>query len=307
MVPRPGLALNPTDKLLAVYVGFVTALIVLRGPGSEGRPWLLAAHALFAVLLVLLRRGGGRHAAGRLLHTFYPLALLPVFYAEIGVLNGAVGLDRILLHDAVAQRWEAALFGTQVSYAWIRTAPSIFWSGLFHLAYLLYYPMILLTAPVLAAVGRREAARHAIFAMMLAFVTCYVVFLVYPVAGPNYAFPHLEGGVRSVWSARLVYGTLAGGSSVGAAFPSSHVAATLAAVWGAWRGWRPLGMGLVLPFALLAVGTVYCQMHYGVDAASGLIVGTAAGYGAPWLWRWAAVESDGAAMISSMVPRTSRR
>jgi membrane-associated phospholipid phosphatase len=93
------------------------------------------------------------------------------------------------------------------------------------------------------------------------------------VAGPNYAFDHPTGPVRDVWSARLVYNVLAGGSSFGAAFPSSHVAATLAATVALWRTWKPLAAAFTLPMILLVIATVYCQMHYAIDASVGLLVG----------------------------------
>jgi membrane-associated phospholipid phosphatase len=39
---------------------------------------------------------------------------------------------------------------------------------------------------------------------------------------------------------------------------------------------------LLLPAALLTVGVVYCQMHYGVDALAGILV--AVGVVAGWSW-----------------------
>jgi membrane-associated phospholipid phosphatase len=269
------MALNATDKLLAGYLGFVTLVLLARGPLADGYPWLLAAHLLFALALLGMRLLPATARLGRAVHTLYPLILLSALYAEIGVLNDQVGLVAILRHDALLQRWEAAVFGTQVSYEWIRRAPSVFWSGVLHAAYASYYPMILLPAPILAARGDWDGARRVVFTMMLAYVACYVVFLLYPVAGPNYAFPHPTGAVREVWSARLVYAALDQGSSVGAAFPSSHVAATVAAVAALWRAWRPLGALLVVPCLLLTIGVVYCQMHYGLDALSGAVVGGA--------------------------------
>ena len=113
---------------------------------------------------------------------------------------------------------------------------------------------------------------------MLAFVLCYVVFILFPVAGPYYAFDQPTGPVREVWSARLIYALLAGGSSFGAAFPSSHVAATTAATFTLWHHWRRLGSWFIVPAILLTIGTVYCQMHYAIDAASGLVVGLMAGW-----------------------------
>ena len=122
--------------------------------------------------------------------------------------------------------------------------------------------------------------------MMLAFVACYLVFLFFPVAGPNYAFPHPVGPVREVWTAKVVYAALGAGSSVGAAFPSSHVAATVAVAIGAWRVWRLLGVVLAIECLFLTVGVVYCQMHYAVDAIAGMMVGVGAACLAPRLWSW---------------------
>jgi membrane-associated phospholipid phosphatase len=82
--------------------------------------------------------------------------------------------------------------------------------------------------------------------------------------------------VREVWSARLVYGVLSLGSAIGTAFPSSHVAATVAVVATTWSASRRLFAVTLVPAVLLVVATVYCQMHYGVDALAGLAVAGAA-------------------------------
>jgi membrane-associated phospholipid phosphatase len=192
------------------------------------------------------------------------------------VIARAGSVERIFANDAVVQRWEAWLFGTQISYEWIRAAPSAFWSGVLHLAYLSYYPIIVLGPVTLFVQGDGAGARHVLFTTMLAFAVCYAVFLLFPVAGPNYVWPHPTGAVRQVWSARIIYGMLANGSSIGAAFPSSHVAATVAAVLALWRPLRPLAIAFAGPAALLVVGTIYCQMHYGVDVLAGLGVAIAA-------------------------------
>jgi membrane-associated phospholipid phosphatase len=273
MVREPRLALRSVDRLLLAYVGFVTIVILVRGSlVASGTIWLLGMHALFATLLVLCAGPGRERPFARLAHDFYPLIMLPPFYGEFGVLNAQVGWDRVMANDAIVQAWEAGIFGGQVSYLWIRRSPSVFWSTVLHLAYLAYY--LVLLAPVLLALrGQRQGARNVLHAAMVAFVICYVTFVLFPVAGPNYAFPHPTGPVREVWSARLVYAALAQGSSFGAAFPSSHVGATVAATLAALREWRPLGWTCAVVSALLAVGTVYCQMHYAVDAIAGLIVG----------------------------------
>jgi membrane-associated phospholipid phosphatase len=277
MVRTPRLDLRPVDWLLLGYLAFVSLVILLRGDLlASGTLWLLVMHLLFATLLWLCG-GSGRHVPfARLVHDFYPLIMLLPLYGEFGVLSAQLGREAVLAHDRVVQAWEARFFGGQPAYEWIRRVPSPFWSGLLHLAYFTYY-VVIVSGPILLALrGLREAARRVLFATMVAFVGCYVVFVLYPVAGPYYTFPHPTGPVREVWSARVVYGLLAAGSSFGAAFPSSHVAATVAAALATRDEWPALGWGFVVSAAFLTAGTVYCQMHYAVDATAGLLVGLAA-------------------------------
>jgi membrane-associated phospholipid phosphatase len=264
-------SLRPVDYLLLGYLSLVSIVAVVRAPAEPGCWWLLLAHALFLVLLFLLTRPG-LGPVGRAIREIYPLILLAGLYAELDVLNG-VGTRPV--YDALVQRWEVALFGTQVSMAWWQSAPSRFWSTVLHAAYFSYYFIVLV--PALYFVWRRqtEAVRHFVLSVMTVFILCYLVFIFFPVAGPYYQFPPPPAWFTDNLPARLVYATLASGSSYGAAFPSSHVAATVAAAIAAYRGSRRLGLLLVLPTILLTAGVVYCQMHYAVDAAAGLAVGFA--------------------------------
>ncbi|UCG87220.1 MAG: phosphatase PAP2 family protein [Gemmatimonadota bacterium] len=272
------MAVRTVDKLIAGYVAFITLVIVARGGLLDPGNWLLLGiHALIAVLLLLFTRLQPTDRVGQVLHDLYPLLLLPALYSVLGAINVQLGMVETFARDALVQSWEAALFGGQVSYDWIRSAPSVFWSGVLHLAYLGYYPIIMVGPVTLIALGRRSDARHVLLATMIAFVACYIVFALFPVAGPNYAFEHPVGDVREVWSAELVYSLLDRGSAFGTAFPSSHVAATVAATVALWHVCRPLSLGVLVPTVLLIISTVYCQMHYAIDAAGGLALGIVAG------------------------------
>jgi membrane-associated phospholipid phosphatase len=265
--------MRPVDRLVATYLVFTTVLILSRWEFSLENIMLLLMHACVGLLIFLFTKLSDTEKVGRVLHDLYPLLLLPTFYTELGVLTMQRDISSTFERDAIVQGWESAIFGGQVCYNWIRNAPSVFWSGVFHLAYMLYYPIIL-AGPLLLTIRQKSVqAQNVLFTTTLAFVVCYVVFALFPVAGPNYTFEHPTGPVREVWSARLVYGLLGTGSSFGTAFPSSHVAATVAANLALWREWRALSLVLVVPTILLVVGTVYCQMHYGVDAAAGFVVG----------------------------------
>ena len=285
------MALTAVDKLLAGYLGFLTLLIVARGPFADSaNGWMLLMHALFGVMLYLFTRLRDTDSLGQALHVLYPVIMLLPFYSQIGLLNAQIAPETVYANDAVIQSWENLVFRGQVSYSWIRDHPSVFWSGLLHLAYFSYYPIVIFPPIVLVLRGRPADARAVVLATMMAFVVCYLVFVLYPVAGPNYTFEHPTGPVRDVWSARLVYGVLAGGSSFGAAFPSSHVGASVAATVVLWRIWKPVGVGFTLPLILLTVGTVYCQMHYAIDATAGLMVGLVAPVVAARVEKWPAAS-----------------
>jgi membrane-associated phospholipid phosphatase len=260
--------LRATDLLLLAYLTVVSVIAALRAPENPGCWWLLLAHALFLVLLFLLTRPG-LGPVGRTIREIYPLLLLPALYSELDILNSA----GVPVHDELVQRWEQLLFGAQISREWWQAMPSRFWSTVFHAAYLSYYLIVSTPALYFAWRGDLEAVRRFVLVVIATFVICYLVFIFFPVAGPYYEFPRPESWFADNLPARLTYEALATGSSYGAAFPSSHVAAALAATLTAARSSPRLGSLLLIPTILLTLGVVYCQMHYGVDALAGVAVG----------------------------------
>jgi membrane-associated phospholipid phosphatase len=260
--------LQAVDLLLLIYLGVVSIVVVVRLGNQPTTWWLLLAHGLFGLLLAMLSRQG-RGKVGQTIHAIYPLFLLPALYSELDLLNAA----HVPVYDRMVQAWEHFLFGSQISREWWQAAPSRFWSAVLHAAYLSYYFIVSIPALYLAWRGDLAAVRRFVLVVMTTFILCYLVFLFFPVAGPYYAFPRPATWFTDNAPARLVYRALAAGSSFGAAFPSSHVAAALAATLAAARISHRAGLALFVPTLLLTVGVVYCQMHYGVDALAGVLVG----------------------------------
>lgn len=263
-----GEPLRPVDLLLLAYIIVVSVVAAIRAPSNPGCWWLLLAHALFIVLLFLITRPG-LGPVGRTIREIYPLLLLPALYSELDILNS----EAVAIHDSLVQRWELLLFGSQISQEWWQAAPSRFWSTIFHSAYLSYYLIVSAPALYFAWRGDLQAVRRFVLVVMATFVICYLIFIFFPVVGPYYVFPRPASWFTDNLPAQLTYDALATGSSYGAAFPSSHVAAALAATLSAARSSRWLGLLLLIPTVLLTVGVVYCQMHYGVDALGGVAVG----------------------------------
>src|SRR3989441_3710214 len=150
--------------------------------------------------------------------------------------------------------------------------PSPVLSWLLHTCYLAYYAILYGSPLGLWFSGRRDPARRTIFAVMVTFYVCYVMFLFFPVAGPRYTFDQAHNAATAVWPAELTQQVLDLGDAWGAAFPSSHVAAAVVATLCALRYWRRLGLVLTPLCVGLIAAVVYGQFHYAVDALAGLIV-----------------------------------
>ena len=262
----------PIDWACACYVG--AASIALARDAWEGLVpawgwgWLVLAHALMAGLICIAPRARAQGGTARFWGEWYPMFLLAGLYGEVGVLTVNAGLH----NDALIQRLEVLVFGSEVSYRWIREMPVVWFSWLVHWCYLSFYAMLFASPAGLWVVGKRIAARQTIFAIVVTFLVCYVVFIFFPVAGPRYAFALAHNAATEVTPARLAQWLLDRGDSWGAAFPSSHVAAAVVATGMAWRHWRKLGLVLA-PFTVgLVLAVVYGQFHYALDALSGLIL-----------------------------------
>ncbi len=257
------------DLVTLLYVAIATAAVLAFSRADHaGWNWLLTANTLLAVLVLVAPAARRAGPVGRFIGDWYPMVLLGGLYAEVGILNVDLGYQ----HDLLIQRLELWLFGSQLSYRWIREMPNPLLSWLLHGSYLAYYAILYASPLGLWLSGRHDAARRTIFVVMVTFYSCYVVFLFFPVAGPRYAFELAHNAATDVWPARVAQWVLERGDSWGAAFPSSHVAAAVVAAGCSLRYWRPLGLALAPLTVGLVVSVVYGQFHYAVDAVAGLVV-----------------------------------
>ena len=285
---RPRLA--PIDLATLSYVAATTLALFVFGRGDRvTSTWLLCAHVMVVAVALLAPRARAAGLVGQFVGEWYPIILVTALYSEVGMLNLEYGYH----HDFAIQRLEQWVFGSQVSYRWIREMPNPLLSSLLHSCYLSYFA-ILVVAPLGQWLsGRRDGARRTIFAIMVTLYFCYAVQLFFPVTGPRYAFALADNPATRVWPARAAQWVLDQGDAWGAAFPSSHVAASMLATFCALRFWRPLGLALTPPTIGLIFSVVYGQFHYGVDALSGIIVGIAVWVSlnnSPWRQRAAVLQ-----------------
>lgn len=255
-----------------------TLSLVARASYQARDPIPVAVHvlALAAVCLLLMRDD----RTPRLLRDWLPLAFLPFLYVDARWPIAGLGRPHA---DAVVHGWELAAFPSDPSRSLAVTFHNAALSELLHLAYLSYYGLVYLS-PLLVYVRRpRPAFAETMLALTAAFGICFVASLVFPVDGPRFivgAAAAPEGPARS-----LTLALLQGASTRGMAFPSMHVAGSVAAAICAVRFARPLGYVFALFTAALMAGTVYGGFHYAVDVVAGLVVGVLSVILAALAWR----------------------
>lgn len=276
---RLTLARRDLDRWAVVYL-VASGLYPFLGTPPPAGPWLrLLLHAALALAIwylpPLARRS--RHAALRLAGEVYLPFVFPLFYAEMEYL-GLVFYDFQNSLDPSFIDLESKLFGFQPSLAWARAWPWPWLHELLEFAYFSYYwihlfvLVLLLRTRRLTPESRWPAVRAYVRDLSATMLVCYSIYTFFPVWGPKYfqAGPvELSHGPF----ATIMHYIHANGAILGAAFPSSHVAATLIPWWHAWKnapGSRPWMTALLV---LLATSTVYCRYHYVVDVLGGFLLG----------------------------------
>jgi hypothetical protein len=115
-------------------------------------------------------------------------------------------------------------------------------------------------------------------AVLLAALSCYVLYPFFPLTPPRELFNDLPGPAVAPLIRKTNFWLL-GQYGVGASlFPSGHVAATTAMALVLRRYLPRLGVVFLIAAASIAVATVYGRYHYAADAAAGVIVGMAAAF-----------------------------
>ena len=264
--PAPTRARSLAQRVLRGYLAFAVAAALWRLVQGNGS---YLAVAVYVVLLFISMEGENLEWRGIAVATdWLPLLALPLLYSQIPA-TIVYADERVF--DSSIQGWDRALFGTDPARTMAGALPNVAVSEALHLAYLSYY-LIIYGPPLLMYLrGDLDSFRRTVLAFTLAATTCFVVFCLFPVEGPRYAWPSPAGIPRGPFRS-LTLALLDGGSSRGTAFPSSHLAIALTISLSSLRWRLRAGALLVALSVLLGLGAVYGGFHYGVDMLAGAAV-----------------------------------
>ena len=289
--------------LLYCYFSYMAVEAFLFPLSLRQRALVLGLNLLAcATVLMLERNAATRHSRFlAVVRDWLPCILILVAYREAGLLflpDPSHRLDHIFI------RWDAMLLRNP----WVTSALTMgspWLQRYLEFSYFLCYPVVPLGVATLyltrqhvapggtcpdtvgspanapmnrGATGRRlvSALEHYWTAVLIAALTCYVLFPLFPLTPPRELFhdlpgPHGASGLRGLnhW----LLNRYAVGASL---FPSGHVASATAAALVIRRYVPRAGSVFLIVAISIALATIYGRYHYAADALAGAVVGLAA-------------------------------
>ncbi len=203
----------------------------------------------------------------RFFRHFYPLALLLYLYPETASINNFLFIDL----DSLVAKVETGLFGGYPSVLFSRFLPWKWFSEIMNFGYFSYFPLILIFCFIMFRKSFKNFS-FTIFVICMSFYMYYFLFILFPVAGPQYYFvpPYNQIPDGYLFSYILKYIQHVGEGPTGA-FPSSHIGIISILIWLIYK-FRPTLLKWYIPVSiLLCLSTVYIKAHYVVDVIAGFL------------------------------------
>ena len=275
--------ISPAERLLVGYLALTGTAALFFGRPLRGWLPIVGLHLLvsLAIMLVPPRLPARRWA--EVLRDFFPVVAIPLLYSGLRKLNH---LFTDAFFDERLRTLELIVFPSDPSRTLHLLLP---WKPLgefLMIAYFSYYALLPILALTLYLRREYTAFRWATTSVLSVYLFCFVCFIIFPVQGPFFIFERPDPQRIGWLFPRFAQAVVGWGTSLGATFPSSHVAAAMVM----WLLARRLGRRVFIAYSIivpaLILGTVYGGFHYAIDAVVGIVVGVVGYWIAPSLWRW---------------------
>ena len=285
-------ACGPFEWVALAYLAASSALIAVLGENLAHPLLLLAMQAALAIVILALCRIEARVSgqavlmlvrtdknvcptfAQKLWHFWrhwYPHLFFLFCFEELGYLMHLVTPEWQDAKLMVFDRWVTGVNPT----IWLEQFATPGRNEFTQFAYISYFAYLLGLGGILYHRKDWWAYWSVMTYSMAAYAIGYVIAIFFPVESPWFAMAgawhgELRGGVfTAVINFIEHYGRVRG-----AAFPSEHVAGSVAALWGAWRHRRWLFWVMLPLAACMCVSTVWGRYHYAADVFGGIVTGT---------------------------------
>jgi len=278
------------EKLTFIYI-LITALIILYlKPELPVIKELLRVRLLFVATIIVLAYFNNIKNWWIIRFSRFAVvgAMLVYWYPETFDIN-----RMIPNYDHLLAGMEQFIFGFQPAMVFIQHFPQHWFGEILNIGYLAYYPIIIGTS-LYFYIKNKRIFEPFFFIIMFSFFCYYLIYIVFPTAGPQYyyqaigldqvssgVFPKLgfyfdkhetllSLGNHSGYFSQMVQNTQQVGERPTAAFPSSHVGISTLIMFMIIKNRQYLVMALLIPvYTALVLATVYIQAHYVIDVIAG--------------------------------------
>lgn len=175
--------------------------------------------------------------------------------------------------DSWIAKIDELIFGFQPSLIFSVKMPQAWFSEFLHLSYTSYYLMIPIVGGILWFTNRKKEFDKFIFGCVILMLLCYLIFSLFPVAGPIWYFDGASRTFSGYVFVKVIDYIVKNAEIPNAAFPSSHVALSFYIILFSFVYIRKI-FWLLLPFFIgLCFATVYIMAHYFIDVPAGILYG----------------------------------
>jgi membrane-associated phospholipid phosphatase len=291
-----GISVGPrlSEMILLAFFAYASVASLFFPLASRELFLVLSINILVGAVVWTLGRAQSKGPSAVLatVRDWLPAVLILLAYRESGLFLTPDPTHHL---DCLFIKWDRVVLSDPVVLRML-SACSPWLQRYLEFAYLLCYPLVPLGAGVLLLARRnaaftvfqdrttstRTAPRHHSAldrfwtAVLLAALTCYILFPFFPLTPPRELFHDVPGPAVEPLLRRWNLWVLDKFSVHACIFPSGHVAATTAVALVICKYIPRLGVVFVIAAASIAISTVYGRYHYAADAVAGGLVGLAA-------------------------------
>lgn len=265
--------LLPSEATILLYFG-LTGILILVFQSRLENAMIHLLYRIFAlaliVLLIILNTTLLKSEVFKTLRLFLPFLFLGPIYKETDYLNNLIFINDF---DPFFSTIEYIIFGCQPSILFSIEFNNNFFAELMYFGYFSYYLMVIGVPLYLYFRVGKNIGEKFVFIIILSFIIYYIIFIILPVAGPQYYFKNDLSDLHTGYLfGHLISIIQSYGEGPTAAFPSSHVSIYLIIVWASFKHAKKL-MLITIPIAfLLIMATVYIRAHYLIDVMAAFII-----------------------------------
>lgn len=260
---------NCLDIITLLYI-FITGLLVIYGYQKVNNfQQHLIIRLIFIATILSLVYFNNKYDSSLLnfLRYTYPVLFLLYFYGETYFLNNIF----FNYFDSYIIRIESKIFGFLPSEVFNQQFHSRWITEIMHFGYFSFY--LIITFFVISYYFLfPHLYEKRIFSFLFSFFLFYIIFILFPTAGPQFYIQTPEQLPQGYFFTELVQKIIERADNPTGAFPSSHVGMTCIIMFWFFKDFKKAFIFWLPVAIILILSTVYIRAHYAIDAIISLLI-----------------------------------